>query len=81
MIVEVTSPSTEEYDRGEKLEWYRQIPGLDSVVLVSHREPLIEVDQRSGDGWVRRSAKAGGRIELPVLGCSVAVDEIYAATR
>src|SRR5215471_2519866 len=38
VVVEVTSPSSEEYDRGEKLEHYKQIPSLREVVLVSHRE-------------------------------------------
>jgi Uma2 family endonuclease len=31
-IVEVTSPNTEDYDRGEKLERYQQIPGLASFL-------------------------------------------------
>src|SRR5204862_6984472 len=34
---EVTSDGTEAYDRGEKLEHYRQNAGLEAVVLASHR--------------------------------------------
>jgi len=37
VLVEVTSDGTEDYDRGEKLEHYKQIPALRAVVLISHR--------------------------------------------
>lgn len=43
LLVEVTSDSSEAYDRGEKLEHYKRISALREVVLVSHREPLVEV--------------------------------------
>jgi Uma2 family endonuclease len=41
VIVEVTSPSTKEYDRGEKLDRYRSIPSLQAVLILSHRGPTI----------------------------------------
>ena len=41
LLVEVTSKSTEEYDRGEKFEHYKAIPSLCEYVVVSHREPSI----------------------------------------
>lgn len=34
LLVEVTSRSTEEYDRGEKLEHYQRLPSLAAVLLV-----------------------------------------------
>jgi Uma2 family endonuclease len=78
VVVEVTSDSTEEYDRGEKLESYQQIPSLGAVVLVSHRERLIEVFERGESGsWRRSEARQGGRVGLSVLGCELVVDEIY----
>ena len=46
ILVEVTSDSTEDYDRGEKLAHYQQIPTLEAVVIVSRREPRIEVWSR-----------------------------------
>jgi Uma2 family endonuclease len=33
VIVEITSPSTEEYDRGDKLDHYKRIPSLREVVV------------------------------------------------
>lgn len=78
VVVEVTSDSTEEYDRGEKLASYKQVPGLVAVVLASHRERLIEVIERGeGDQWRRSEARRGARLTLPELACELVVDEIY----
>jgi len=78
VVVEVTGPSTEDYDRGDKLEHYRRIPSLREVVLVSHREPLVEVIRREEDGsWSRHEARRGGAVKLVSLGCELAVDEVY----
>jgi Uma2 family endonuclease len=41
--VEVLSPSTEAYDRGEKFAHYKRIPSLRQYVLVSPDEHRVEV--------------------------------------
>jgi Uma2 family endonuclease len=51
VLVEVLSPSTEDYDRGEKLAHYKRIDALPEVVLVAHDEPRLEVWRRQGDHW------------------------------
>ncbi|MEY4544387.1 MAG: hypothetical protein RL685_582 [Pseudomonadota bacterium] len=79
LVVEVTSESTEEYDRGEKLESYRRIPSLDAIVLISHREQLIEVFERQGDStWRRSESRVGSALLIATLGATLSVDEIYA---
>jgi Uma2 family endonuclease len=78
VVVEVTSPSTEEYDRGEKLEHYKRIPSLQEIVLVGHRERLVEVVRREDDGrWTRHEARTGGSVEIASLACKLSVDEVY----
>jgi Uma2 family endonuclease len=78
LVVEVSSDSTMDYDRGEKLEHYRQIPSLAGIVLVSHTQRCIEVWQRAADGtWTASTAGAGERAELPGIACSLVVDDIY----
>ena len=49
VIVEVTSDSTEDYDRGEKLTHYKQVPSLEAIVIVSHREARVDVWSRPTD--------------------------------
>lgn len=78
LVVEVTSDSTEAWDRGEKLEHYRQIPSLKEHVLVSHRTRRIEVLRRGEDGsWLAIAAGPGEILELTSVGCSLDVTDVY----
>jgi Uma2 family endonuclease len=78
ILVEVTSDSSEEYDAGPKLEYYRTIPSLREYVIVSHRERKIAVHTRGATGaWTTQSAASGQRIALASLGADLNVDEIY----
>jgi len=77
-IFEVLSDSTESYDRGEKFAGYRTLPSLQEYVLVSQKEKLVEHFHRQSDGsWLLRVSGAGESVNLPSLGCELAVDEIY----
>jgi Uma2 family endonuclease len=51
LLVEVTSNSTEDYDRGEKLNHYRQCESVVAVLLVAHRLPQVTAIVRTKDGW------------------------------
>lgn len=78
ILVEVTSDSSEDYDRGPKLEYYRTIPTLREYVIVSDRERRIVVETRGNDGtWASRVATKGERIEVSSLNAELIVDEIY----
>jgi Uma2 family endonuclease len=81
VIVEVTSDSTEDYDHGEKLTHYKQIPSLEAIVIVSHREARVDVWSRPADSplWSRTSAATGGSAAVPALGCLLDVDAIWRA--
>jgi Uma2 family endonuclease len=50
VIVEVLSPSTEAYDRGDKFARYREFDTLREYVLISQHEARVEVFLRSEDG-------------------------------
>jgi Uma2 family endonuclease len=78
VLVEVLSPSTENYDRGEKLAHYQAIPGLAEIVLVAHDRNEVEVLRREGDGsWSRHIAGEGQAARLTSIACDLAVDEVY----
>ena len=78
VLVEVLSDSTEAYDRGAKSAHYRRIPSLQSYLLVSQREPHIELYQRRDDRWELTEARAGGRLDLAALDVRLDVQTIYA---
>jgi Uma2 family endonuclease len=75
-LVEVTSPSTEEYDRGDKLSQYKQLPSLDAVLLISHRRRQVTLVSRSGQSWAEKEVRAGERVDL-IEGVSFEVTELY----
>lgn len=77
VIIEVLSDSTEASDRGEKFAHYRRIPSLRDYVLVSQREPRIEVYHREGERWVLTDALAGGVAELASIEAELRVDAVY----
>jgi len=76
VIVEILSPSTEEYDRGEKFERYKTIPTLRDYVLVSQDRKQIEVFSRERE-WQAAVAVEGEDVVVPSIGVRLAVDEVY----
>ncbi len=77
LLVEVTSPSTEEYDRNEKLRHYKSLPSLREVLIVSHREPHLTLHRRDESGWSVLTAERGGVLMLASVAVRVEVDEVF----
>jgi len=81
VLLEITSPSSEEYDNTVKLDAYRTIPTLRDYIIVSHRERRITVHSRStGDNWTTQVAVAGGKAALSGIAAELSVDDIYRAS-
>jgi len=88
LLVEVLSPKTEAYDRGAKLNYYKLIPSLRAVLLVSqHRPEIMLIERMAGgpssitgtrDGWQPTLAHAGSTIMLEAPHVQLRVDDIYA---
>jgi Uma2 family endonuclease len=78
LVVEVMSPTTEEYDRGDKLANYKTIPSLQEVILIAQEERFVERHQRAGSGhWIRTEVR-NGSVELAVLGGkALDLDDVY----
>ena len=77
LLVEITSPSTEDYDRGEKLRHYKSLPSLREVLFVSHRVPQLTLHRRGDTDWAVTTAETGAVLELSSVGARIAVDELY----
>lgn len=78
LLVEVTSNSTEDYDRGEKLNHYQQCSSVTAVIFVSHRRPQVTVVERTGAGWEQREYRTGQQAQVPTLQLSFSCDDLYA---
>lgn len=79
LIVEVTSATTEDFDRGTKFLHYQSIPELRDYVIVSHRERRIDHYHREEDGrWgLATLTRPDARVELPEHGGVITIDDVY----
>jgi Uma2 family endonuclease len=78
VLVEVLSPSTESYDRGEKLEHYKRIPSLRACLLVAHDRREIEIWAReSSEPWSRALVVSGQTTHIAAVRVSLDVDAVY----
>ncbi len=80
VIIEVLSPTTEAFDRGEKFLRYRtHIESLTDYVLVSPSRPLIEHFLRqTGEQWLYSSASdVEASLYLASIECHLRLAEIY----
>ena len=76
-IIEVLSPSTERFDRGEKFAGYRAIGTLEHYVLVAQDRRGVEHFRRQRDGtWILRAIE-DGELALDSLDVVLPLDAIY----
>jgi len=77
VIVEVLSDSTEAYDRGKKLGYYRACPTVQEYILVASKDQSVDVYRRTPQSWTYDAYEPGDEIELPSLAIRVAVAALY----
>lgn len=79
VIVEVLSPSTRQHDLSVKLEEYRRLTTVDTIVFVDPDAERLRVLQRTGPGaWADRSFAEPADLVLPSLGIVMPHAEIFA---
>ncbi len=80
VIIEVLSPSTEKFDRGEKARLYRLMPSLEEYILISQDKTHIEhfVRQANGGWLLTELSEMSDVLELPTVSCQVNLSDIYA---
>jgi Uma2 family endonuclease len=76
LLIEVTSPSTERIDRGEKLANYRQIPSLIEYVIVEQNRRQVQVYRRRS-GWACQVIEPDEPLVLECLGLTLSMSDIY----
>jgi Uma2 family endonuclease len=82
VLVEVLSPSTEAYDRGEKFAHYRQLDSLQEYVLVSQNCVRVEHYLRQGEQWLLTELSAlDERLPLASIDCELSLREIYSKVK
>jgi Uma2 family endonuclease len=79
ILMEVLSPSTKKYDRGDKFKLYKDIPTLKEYILVDSKAIAIEAWRINGEGiWeLQVYGGIGDHLSLPAIGLQIPLTEIY----
>jgi Uma2 family endonuclease len=81
VIIEVLSPTTEAFDRGEKFARYcEHLDSLTDYVVVAQSMPLVEHFARQSNGeWVIAASARdlSESVALDSIGCTLRLSEVY----
>ena len=78
LIVEVLSPSTASYDRGDKFRLYRRNPSLQDYLLVDAEKIAIDLYRKNDRGnWEIFNYQSGDNIELQSIDLSFPIQSVY----
>ena len=78
VLVEVLSPSTEAYDRGEKFKHYQQLTSLREYILVSQDEVRVEHYRQQETQWKPTEFRSLENVlSLASIDCELSLSDIY----
>ena len=79
IVVEILSPSTQQYDRTTKFDLYKQIPTVNEYVLIEQDRPRVEHWRRADDGDWRWNTVEGmdATLSLDSAPVAVALRDLY----
>lgn len=79
LLVEVLSPSTAAFDRGDKFAAYRRLATLEEYLLVDVKTRRSDVYRRGADGlWVLHPVDAGQPLALASVGLELSPEQLFA---
>ena len=78
LVIEVLSPSTAAFDRGEKFEHYKQIASLQEYILVSQDRVHVEHYQCQETQWIHNTFQGlEDTLSLASIECTLPLRAIY----
>lgn len=82
IVIEVLSPSTAAFDRGEKFEHYKQLASLQEYILISQDSVRVEHYRCEGMQWTHNTFQhLEDTLSLPSIECEVPLRAIYRRVR
>ncbi len=79
LVVEVLSPSTASFDRGDKFAEYRRLPGLAEYLLVDAARRRCDLYRKGADGlWVLHPSGATEPVHLASVDFSLSPEALWA---
>jgi Uma2 family endonuclease len=79
LIIEILSPSTEAFDRGDKFTYYKSIASFSEYLLIAQHRPHVAQFVRQEDGvWAFREFNdLSDTVRCAAVPCVLALSEIY----
>jgi len=79
LIIEVLSPSTEAYDRGDKFTYYKSSPSFREYLLVAQHRPHVTHYVKEGDDkWSYEELNSlKDSVYLSTVDCALSLNEVY----
>lgn len=78
LVIEVTSPSTSDYDHGTKFAHYRRLASLAQYVMIDPVNRTVESYLRNTDGsWQLSEAVTGAQITFSPIELTLAVADVF----
>ncbi len=78
LIIEILSPSTEAFDRGDKFANYRELESLQEYVLVNQTRPSVECFRLNSKGlWVLHTYRENQKLRLDSIDFSCSMAALY----
>jgi len=79
VLIEIISPSTAAHDQGTKLNEYRALPSVHTILLIDPSANAVRSITRTGPkGWTDDVPGANEDIAIPHLGIALSQGEIFA---
>jgi Uma2 family endonuclease len=78
LIIEVLSPSTEAFDRGDKFSDYQELETLQEYILISQTRKRVDCFRRNCEGrWVLYSYQGNQELQFTSVNFSCFLADIY----
>ncbi len=78
LAIEVTSPSSIEYDRGDKRDFYFDVSTVQAYLIIDQHRPYADLYTRAENGWhVQVFNSLENVIPLEPLSCELPLSQVY----
>lgn len=78
VIIEILSPSTRNYDRGDKFKLYQSSPTLREYILIDSQSVLVEHFTRNGQDWtLRKYDQLSEILRIGMADVALSLQDIY----
>ncbi len=78
LVVEVTSPSTIEYDRGDKRDFYSDVASIQTYLIIDQQRVYVELYLRADIGWHYQVFDSlDAVIALEFINCELPLSQVY----